>query len=200
MRPSGPRAFRPGQESTPELGGGRQEYAPKKALGDLPYRSMSWLEGRCLTRALRAPNVGQDTALSPGGSSNGGEEGFYCPCIIIRREKDSTLLLRFRIGQVPAQPLLSGRGLLAYLVILCLTITLANRTVHVTSFDKVTAKSASTSAKIQHRDKDGSEWVAPPEHFAIRWISEQGFAPRPSGRELLDLHCESLNNRPPPIS
>src|SRR5215469_16822979 len=49
---------------------GRQEYAEKKALGDLPYRSMPWPEGRCPISALCEPNVGQHTGLCPGGSSN----------------------------------------------------------------------------------------------------------------------------------
>src|SRR5262249_4523780 len=99
----------------------------------------------------------------------------------------------------PKRRLLSLRGLLACLVIVCLTVTLANRTVHISASDKATIRSVS-AAKIQHRDKDSLEWVCLLVAVPMLWVPEATFTPQPSDRELLDLHYESLHNRPPPLS
>lgn len=101
--------------------------------------------------------------------------------------------------KTPERRLLRCRGLLACVAIVCLTVTLANRTVHVSVYNKVTASSASPLAKIQHRDKDSAEWVCRFVALPTLWVPEARFIYHPSDRELLDLHYESLNNRPPPI-
>jgi hypothetical protein len=101
--------------------------------------------------------------------------------------------------KTPERRVLRLCGLLACLVIVCLTVTLANRTVHISASDKVTVSSVS-AAKIQHRDKDSLEWVCVLVALAMLSVPEASFAHHPSDRELLDLQYESLHNRPPPIS
>lgn len=101
--------------------------------------------------------------------------------------------------KTPEGRLLSFRGLLACVAIVCLTVTLANRTVHLSVYNKVTASSVSPIAKIQHRDKDSAEWVCRFVALPTLWVPEASIAYPPSDRELLELHYESLNNRPPPI-
>jgi len=62
------------------------------------------------------------------------------------RKQDLTLSAPVR-SEMPERRWLSLRGLLASLVIVCLTVTLANRTVHITAYDKVTVNSFPQSQK-----------------------------------------------------
>ena len=95
--------------------------------------------------------------------------------------------------KTPDRRVPSLRGLLACFGIVCLTVTLANRTVHISASEKVTVSSVS-AAKIQHRDKDSSEWVCPLVALPMLWVPEASYTHHPSDRELLDLHYESLHN------
>src|SRR5215469_5594771 len=110
-----------------------------------------------------------------------------------------SILPPVRTEKTPERRVLTLRGLLACLVIVCLTVTLANRTVHISASDQATVGSVS-AAKIQHRDKDSLVWVCPLVALPMLWVPEPSFVHPPSDRELLELQYESLHNRPPPIS
>ena len=93
----------------------------------------------------------------------------------------------------------SLRGIVICVAILTLTVSLANRTGHAVFCNKPTAHTASSSAKIQHRDKDASEWVAPVATFVLLHATETFITQPSSERVLVDRHYDSLHNRPPPI-
>jgi hypothetical protein len=114
--------------------------------------------------------------------------------------KGTTLLSCVPTEKTPTKRLLSFRGLLASLAIISLTITLASRTFHVSSFNQLTVKSASTLGKVQHRDKDASEWAPPLAFLVMSWVPEAAFVQQPRERDLLDLQYHCLSNRPPPTA
>ena len=102
--------------------------------------------------------------------------------------------------QVARKRFFSLRGLAVCLAILALTVSLANRTVHFLSYDRSTVHSTSPDAKIQHRDKDHSNWISPIVNFVVRCVSEPSLKPVSSERVVAVLDYDSLYNRPPPVS
>jgi len=93
------------------------------------------------------------------------------------------------------------RGLVIYVAVAALVITLADRVFHLSIPETSTAQCHSPRAKIQHRDKDAHRWAAPVAHFLP--------LPAPSpARRVMREHDPlqavqvdgSLYDRPPPIS
>jgi len=101
---------------------------------------------------------------------------------------------------VPRVRLLSGRGIAVALVIFALTASLATRVFHDTYSTTSQVQSTSSYQKVQHRDKDASEWVPPASELSILWVEEASVAPEPRNELYVRVHCESLYNRPPPIA
>ena len=92
------------------------------------------------------------------------------------------------------------RGMVVAIAIATLTVSLAGRTFHGNFHPKVSVHGATLGAKIQHRDKNASEWVPPAPLLAQLPISEPSLARSPQETVVVVLHFESLYNRPPPIS
>lgn len=149
------------------------------------------ITGLTVMRILRLLNQYRPELLS---------NGIYSSCILFMVSGNRIWIVPPVLTEKsPEGRLLSVRGLLACLVILCLTVTLANRTVHISASDQLTVSSVS-AAKIQHRDKDSLVWVCLLAALPMLRVPGASFTHQPSDRELLDLHYESLHNRPPPIS
>jgi len=89
--------------------------------------------------------------------------------------------------------------LVVTLSILALTISLANRTFEGSFDTSPTAHSASSKAKIQHRDKDATKWVAPIAVFAWLRRTRISIVQPEEHRPLAAVLYASLYNRPPPI-
>lgn len=94
----------------------------------------------------------------------------------------------------------SRRGFVVYLVIVALTVSLASRISHASFYRTPTAHSNSVNAKIQQRDYDASEGVSPAATLSILWIAEPSPITDFSEAVWVRFHCDSLYNRPPPLS
>jgi hypothetical protein len=79
--------------------------------------------------------------------------------------------------KVPERSVFSRRGLVISLAILALTVSLASRVSHAVVYRTTSAHSASVDAKIQHRDKDASEWTPPDVILSLLWVAEATPAP-----------------------
>lgn len=95
----------------------------------------------------------------------------------------------------------SLRCLVALLAILTLTVSLAGRTFDTNLQTHASICSQAEKAKIQHRDKCGSQWTPVLdriEHFYVAVCSQ---AVEPAQEPLLSSHVDDcLYNRPPPLS
>ena len=96
--------------------------------------------------------------------------------------------------------LFSRRGLVISLSIITLAVSLAARGIHVSFHLKATAQSVSAYAKVQHRDKDASEWVPPAASLCLLWVTEVSSSSEPTEAAHFRLHYDSLYNRPPPAA
>lgn len=102
--------------------------------------------------------------------------------------------------RVPKVRLLSGRGIAVALVVFALTASLATRVFHNSYSTTSQVQSSSSYQKIQHRDKDASEWVPPAAELSILWVEEALVVPDSGEEPHVRVHYESLYNRPPPIA
>ena len=102
--------------------------------------------------------------------------------------------------QVAKKRLFSLRGLVVLLAILALTISLASRVVHVSFSHGTTIHSPSAQSKIQHRDKDASEFVSPIATFSLLCVAEPSDKPAAIESKCVQPHYNSLYTRPPPVS
>jgi hypothetical protein len=102
--------------------------------------------------------------------------------------------------QVPKVRLLSGRGFAVALVIFALTASLATRVFHDTHSSTPQVQSSSSFQKVQHRDKDASEWAPPVSELSILWVEEASVVPDTREDIHVRVHYQSLYNRPPPIA
>jgi len=99
--------------------------------------------------------------------------------------------------QVAEKPL-SLRRFIVSLAILALTISLANRTFQGSFDSRATVHSVSVNSKVQHRDKDASELVAPVATFSLLYVTEPSIVSARVQRVFLDFDHDCLYNRPPP--
>jgi hypothetical protein len=122
----------------------------------------------------------------------------YNPILLLQTDSITMPLAGY---EEPApQRLLSRRGLVVLLAISALTISLASRVSTATFVKAYAVQSSSTTAKIQHLDKDAAHWVAPTATFTLLWATEPSVAV--DGNESVPVRPpdDSLHNRPPPIS
>jgi hypothetical protein len=104
-------------------------------------------------------------------------------------------------GQLAERRLLSQRGVVVFLAIMALTVSLADRVPHAVSVNKASAAHASSPAgKIQHRDQDESRWAALPPAFTLLWASETSVPLVEDKKVAVPQQDNSLHNRPPPVS
>lgn len=101
---------------------------------------------------------------------------------------------------MPKVRLLSGRGIAVALVVFALTASLAARVFQGGYSDTSQVQSSSSSQKIQHRDKDASEWVPSVAALSILWVEQASVVPDSGEEPHVHLHYESLYNRPPPTA
>src|SRR5215469_8334348 len=90
---------------------------------------------------------------------------------------------------------------LGSLIVVCLTVTLANRFRHTSTLGLVDVRSSAPKVKVQHRDIGAHCWSAPVAvfHFLRSSGIEQKVFPRAQPTSF--PHVEgSRYNRPPPIS
>ena len=93
------------------------------------------------------------------------------------------------------------RAALGSLIIVCLTITLANRFRHISSIGTVDVRSCTPKVKVQHRDIEAQYWSAPVSVFHFLQSSETAQKAFPKDQPSLFVHVEgSRYNRPPPVS
>jgi len=102
--------------------------------------------------------------------------------------------------RVPKVRLLSGRGIAVALVIFALTASLSTRVFHDSYSQSSQVQSSSSYQKVQHRDKDASEWVPPTSELSILWVEEASVTPETRDELCVRVHYESLYNRPPPTA
>lgn len=86
------------------------------------------------------------------------------------------------------------------LVAFALTVSLASRVFHATTYDTATLHSSSAIEKIQHRDMDGVEWGPATAQLIVLWVTEAAVIPENGEHVHVRLHDTSLYNRPPPLS
>lgn len=86
------------------------------------------------------------------------------------------------------------------LLVFALTASLPTRVFHSAFTAGPQVQSSSSYEKIQHRDKDASEWVPPVAELSILWVEEASVPPEPGEYLHVHFHYESLYNRPPPIA
>ena len=95
----------------------------------------------------------------------------------------------------------SGRGLVVLLAILSLTISLAGRTFDTNLQTHAAVSSQAEKAKIQHRDKSGSQWTPVLDRIEPFYLVVCSQAVEPEQEPLLSPHVDDcLYNRPPPLS
>jgi hypothetical protein len=92
-----------------------------------------------------------------------------------------------------------GLRTLVSLAILALTISLANRTFEGSFDTHPTAHSATSKAKIQHRDRDAAKWFPPIAVFARFCPARISIVQPKEDRSQVTVFYDSLYNRPPPI-
>jgi hypothetical protein len=102
--------------------------------------------------------------------------------------------------RVPKERILSRRGIAVVLLVFTLTASLANRVVHGSYSSKPTAHSSSSYEKLQHRDRDADEWAPPVAQLSLLWANEPSIPHDACETPHFRLSCNSLYNRPPPLS
>lgn len=102
--------------------------------------------------------------------------------------------------QLPKRPLRSRRGLVALIVVLGLTVSLAGRVFAIETYSTTAIHSGFSSAKVQHRDTDAVRWAPPTPLYSLLWIAESSTKAETVQRAYFHPHYDSLYNRPPPIS
>jgi hypothetical protein len=95
----------------------------------------------------------------------------------------------------------SWRCLVVSLAIATLTISLAARTFDTNLQTHATVSSQAEKAKIQHRDKSGSQWTPVLDRIQPFYVAVCSQAVEPEQEPLLSPHVDDcLYNRPPPLS
>ena len=95
----------------------------------------------------------------------------------------------------------SLRCLVAFLAIFTLTVSLAGRTFDTNLQTRATISSQAEKAKLQHRDKSGSQWTPVLDRTEPFYLSVCSQAVEPEQEPLLSPHVDDcLYNRPPPLS
>jgi hypothetical protein len=93
------------------------------------------------------------------------------------------------------------RCLIASLGIFVLTVSLAGRTFDTHLTTRTTISSEPEKAKIQHRDKSGSQWAPALEFANAFYVAVCSDAVEAEQEPLLSRHvADCLYNRPPPRS
>ena len=90
---------------------------------------------------------------------------------------------------------------LGSLIVVCLTVTLANRFRHTSTVGLVDVRSSAPKVKVQHRDIGADCWSPPV--AVLDFLRSSGTEQRvfPKAQTTSFLHVEgSRYNRPPPIS
>jgi hypothetical protein len=91
--------------------------------------------------------------------------------------------------------------LVVSLAILSLTISLAGRTFDTNLQTHAAASSQAEKAKLQHRDKSGSQWTPVLNRMEPFYVAVCSDAVEPEQEPLLSPHVDDcLYNRPPPLS
>jgi hypothetical protein len=108
---------------------------------------------------------------------------------------------------LPPQNRLAKRGisslrcLVAFLAILALTVSLAGRTFDTNLQTRASISSQAEKAKLQHRDKSGSQWTPVLDRNEPFYVMLYSEAVEPEQEPLLSPHVDDcLYNRPPPLS
>lgn len=96
--------------------------------------------------------------------------------------------------------LFSRRGLLVFVAVLGLTVSLAARLFSGEIYSSTSIHSGSTCAKVQHRDSDASRWVPPIAVYVLLWTSQRSTDIQTSEQIQFHPHYDSLYNRPPPLA
>jgi hypothetical protein len=89
--------------------------------------------------------------------------------------------------------------LVALIVALGLTVSLAGRVFAGTIYPGTAIHSGAASAKVQHRDTDAVRWAPPATVYSLLWTAEPFLTPEPVQQAFFHPHYDSLYNRPPPI-
>lgn len=86
------------------------------------------------------------------------------------------------------------------LVVFALTASLPTSVFHSSFTSGAQVRSSSSYQKIQHRDEDASEWVPPVAELSLLWVEQASVTPDYDQEPQVEVHYESLYNRPPPIA
>jgi hypothetical protein len=101
--------------------------------------------------------------------------------------------------QLPERRLLSRRSVVALIVVLGLTVSLAGRVFSGDTYSTTAIHSGVSSAKVQHRDADAVRWAPPAPLYSLLWTAERSLNAEPVEQAYFHPHYDSLYNRPPPI-
>jgi hypothetical protein len=72
--------------------------------------------------------------------------------------------------------------------------------VHISFDQQPNVHSESSHTKVQHRDKDASEWVPPAASLSLLWATRSVECPAPTDKIHFRFQYGSLYNRPPPVA
>ena len=86
------------------------------------------------------------------------------------------------------------------LLVVTLTVSLASRVFHSSTYRSTTLHSSSSIEKIQHRDIDAIEGSAASAQLVVLWVTETSVNSEVNNPIYVRLQDTSLYNRPPPIA
>jgi hypothetical protein len=102
--------------------------------------------------------------------------------------------------RLPERRPFGRHGLVALILVLGLTVSLAERVFAGEIYSNSAVHSGACSAKVQHRDTDAVRWAPPVPAYSLLWTAERSPDAAPIDRPYFHPHYDSLYNRPPPVS
>ena len=103
-------------------------------------------------------------------------------------------------AQQVSQKQLNKSWLIIGLLVTALSVSLASRVFHNSTYDSPTLHSSSSIEKIQHRDIDAIEGSAANAQLVVLWVTETSVNSEVTNPVYVRLQDTSLYNRPPPLA
>ena len=103
-------------------------------------------------------------------------------------------------AQQVSQNQLTKSWLIVGLLVAALTVSLASRVFHDSTYQSATLHSSSSIEKIQHRDIDAIEGSGAAAQLVVLWVTETSVNSEVTNHIYVRLQDTSLYNRPPPLA
>lgn len=103
-------------------------------------------------------------------------------------------------AQQVSEKRLNKSRLVIGLLVVTLTVSLASRVFHSSTYQSTTLHSSSSIEKIQHRDIDAIEGSGAAAQLVVLWVAETSVNSEVTNPIYVRLQDTSLYNRPPPLA